>query len=146
MKILLVGAQIESAMFILSNADKDLVTIVNMYTMPPGSLESFIEICDQSYIDGVINVYNRTPWSELMYLKNLDKNSHIVKVARMCSWTPDVIVYIYNKNYRIDSGTSQVISSDNIPIYSINSDDRSFAMNLKLLFRNINLKNSFNKV
>lgn len=147
MRILLVGSHVASAMFILSSEDHDsIVTIVNMFPeYNTRALYHFIDICNQSYIQGAINLYNKTPWSEIKYLSKVvsatstittaivdsDEITAIQKVYLMCGWLPDLVLYIYSKDYQMDLILPEIIND--VQTYSINADDRHFEQNLRSL-------------
>lgn len=142
MRILIVGSHIGSAMFVLSSGDHELMTITNLFPeYDRDYLHKFIEICDQSYVMEAVNVYNKTPWSEIIYLKNLTMDratrQSLERISRMCTWIPDAIIYIYSRSYQITDLLISITTNSIIQTYSINADDNDFEINLKILIKNL---------
>jgi hypothetical protein len=135
MRILIVGSHVSSAFFILSSMERVITNLI-----PPvqtdnsvSLIKSFVQICDQSYIHGAINIHNRSPWSEMINCKLSGEDLYLVeRLDRMCGWKPDLILYIYSKGYELTNDVINLINSD-IQICSLNADDRDFEKNLKTL-------------
>lgn len=146
MRILIVGSHVNSAMFVLSSCENsDVVTIINYAPDSGFPLMDFVNVCNQSYVENAVNIYNKTPWSEMYHLVHAQDNGNVLdddwdmikKINRMCGWSPDAMIYLYGKDSQLTETLIDITTNQDIQVFSINTDDIKFEINLKILIRNI---------
>jgi hypothetical protein len=136
MKILLTG-DTAMAIVILTTIDwcNKLPVVVNpvgrgTYINALDEIDGYLDMCSRyNDVSGAIQIYNDSPWSNLL----LDRTSaarHIKeKIYNMCGWKPDAIIHIYNSVTRRND-TEIFDTLTNIQIYSLDSADDRFEKNL----------------
>ncbi len=138
MKILLTG-DAPLAMVILSTVDRchEFPVVVNFnplrnYINPFDEIEEYLNMCS-SYNDvqGAIQVYNDTPWSNLL-LNIYESKVYSIKekIYNMCGWKPDAIIHIYNSFKPCKEDMYIFDKLKDVCVYSLDSSDVRFDTNL----------------
>lgn len=141
MKILLTGFT-SGAMLVLSAADKHKPpVVVNFYSLatldPVDEIQYFINLCISSEYEAALNVYNDSPWSNII-LNRHGHDERVMKIKRtlydVFGWKPEAIIHIYNgHNPKDNVGVTELfdkLSDGEIPVFSVDGKDRDFERNM----------------